>query len=54
MPGGTATCVDVPVSGGTKQYCVFADGVLARFVGADVTIDVTEHRAEVDESLFVV
>ena len=54
MPGGTASCVDVQVSGGTKQYCVFPDGVLARFVGADVTIDVTDHRATVDESLFVV
>jgi hypothetical protein len=54
MPGGTASCVDVPVSGGTKQYCVFDDGVLARFVGADVTIDVTDRQPTVDESLFVV
>jgi hypothetical protein len=53
-PGGPASCVDVPVSGGTKQYCVFDDGVLARFVGADVTIDITGRRPTVDESLFVV
>jgi hypothetical protein len=54
MPGGTATCVDIPVTGGTKEYCAFADGVLARFVGADVTIDVTGYRTAVDESLFTV
>ena len=54
VPGGTATCVDVPVTGGVKQYCVFDDGVLARFVGADVTVDVTGYRQVVDESLFVV
>lgn len=54
MPGGTATCVDIPVTGGTKQYCAFADGALARFVGADVTIDVTDYRSAVDESLFTV
>ncbi|MBI5089775.1 MAG: hypothetical protein HZB15_13210 [Actinobacteria bacterium] len=54
VPGGTATCVDIPVTGGTKEYCSFADGALARFVGADVTIDVTDYRAAVDESLFTV
>jgi hypothetical protein len=52
VPGGTATCVDIPVTGGTKQYCAFADGVVARFVGADLTLDVTDYRAAVDESLF--
>jgi hypothetical protein len=54
MPGGTVSCVDVPVTGGTKQYCVFDDGALARFVGADVTVDVTGYRPIVDESLFAV
>jgi hypothetical protein len=54
MPGGTVNCVDVPVTGGTKQYCVFDDGALARFVGADVTIDVTGYRPNVDDSLFSV
>jgi hypothetical protein len=46
VAGLTATCVDVPVAGGTKQYCSLADGVLAKFVGADVLIDLTEYRPE--------
>ena len=39
IAGAAATCVDVPVTGGTKQYCAFDDGVLARYVGGDLTID---------------
>jgi hypothetical protein len=54
IAGTTATCVDVPVTGGTKQYCVFDSGVLARFVGGDVTIDATSYVQTVNESLFVV
>lgn len=54
LAGAPATCVDVPVTGGTKQYCAFADGALARYVGGDVTIDVTAYRAAVDDSQFVV
>ncbi len=54
IAGATATCVDVPVTGGTKQYCVFDNGVLARFVGGDVTIDATSYALTVNESLFVV
>ena len=54
IAGTPATCVDVPVTGGTKQYCVFESGVLARFVGGDVTIDATSYLLTVDESLFVV
>jgi hypothetical protein len=54
IAGTTATCVDVPVTGGTKQYCVFDTGALARFVGGDVTIDATSFVLTVDESLFLV
>jgi hypothetical protein len=54
IAGTTATCVDVPVTGGTKQYCVFDSGALARFVGGDVTIDATSYLPTVNESLFVV
>jgi hypothetical protein len=54
IAGTTATCVDVPVTGGTKQYCVFDSGVLARFVGGDVTIDATSYAHTVNETLFVV
>jgi hypothetical protein len=54
MAGVTATCVDVTVTGGVKQYCVLDSGVLARYVGGDVTIDVTAYQPAVDDSLFVV
>jgi hypothetical protein len=54
VAGATSTCVDVPVTGGTKQYCAFDDGVLARYVGGDATIDVDSYETTVDESLFVV
>lgn len=54
IAGATATCVDVPVTGGTKQYCVFDDGVLARYVGGDLTIDADGYSATVDESQFIV
>jgi hypothetical protein len=52
VDGLTATCVDVPVSGGTKEYCAFDNGVIARFVGGDVTVDLTHYTSEFDESLF--
>ena len=54
VAGATATCVDVPVTGGTKQYCAFDDGALARFVGGDVTIDVNGYRPAVDDAQFVI
>ena len=52
LAGRTSTCVDVPVSGGTKQYCVFDNGVIARFVGADLSLDVLTTTDVVDEALF--
>jgi hypothetical protein len=52
IAGHVATCVDVPVSGGTKTYCVFADGVLARFLGGDVTIEMASYLPTATESLF--
>ncbi|MFZ4809810.1 MAG: hypothetical protein ACOYL9_00560 [Ilumatobacteraceae bacterium] len=45
IAGVAATCVDVPVSGGTKQYCVLPDGVIASFVGGDVTLTLTSYAA---------
>jgi hypothetical protein len=54
VAGATSTCVDLPVTGGTKQYCVFDDGVLARYIGGDLTLDVDTYSSTVDESLFVV
>ena len=53
VAGQQATCVDVALSGGTKQYCALADGVLARFVGADVTVDLTSYQPTADPALFI-
>lgn len=52
--GNTATCVDVPVSGGTKQYCSLLDGVVSSFVGGDVTVTMTSYVAQGDPSLLSV
>jgi hypothetical protein len=49
--GNPATCVDVPVSGGTKQYCSLLDGVVSSFVGGDVTVTMTSYVAQGDPSL---
>lgn len=50
--GQEATCVSVPVTGGSKVYCVTATGVLAAYQGPDVLIELTEYSAEVSEHLF--
>jgi hypothetical protein len=49
--GNPATCVDVPVSGGTKQYCSLLDGVVSSFVGGDVTVTMTSYVAQGDPLL---
>ncbi|MCU1360452.1 MAG: hypothetical protein JWN99_1741 [Ilumatobacteraceae bacterium] len=54
IAGATATCVDLPVTGGTKQYCAFDDGVIARYVGGDLTLDADTYDQKVDELLFLV
>lgn len=52
VAGQTATCVDVAVAGGTKTYCALDSGVLAEFVGADVTIELTGYSPEPDTTTF--
>ncbi len=52
LAGRSATCVDLPLDGGTKEYCAFSNGALARFVGADITIDVVSISDTVDETQF--
>ena len=52
IAGVSATCVDVAVSGGTKQYCVLSDGAVARFRGADIELDLISYSPAVDETLF--
>jgi hypothetical protein len=47
-----ALCVDVPVTGGTKVYCALESGVLARYDGADLFIELTRADPIPDESAF--
>jgi hypothetical protein len=47
-----ATCVDVPVVGGTKTYCALDNGVLARYDGNDLLIEMTAISDTPDESKF--
>jgi hypothetical protein len=50
--GQPALCVDVPVTGGTKVYCATESGVLARYDGADLLVELTTIDGNVDESAF--
>lgn len=52
IAGQQATCADVPVSGGTKTYCVLDSGVLARYDGADLQIELTNVSNVADETKF--
>jgi hypothetical protein len=52
IAGASATCVDVQVTGGVKQYCVLADGTIARFEGADIDLELRSYQPVADESLF--
>lgn len=47
-----ALCVDVPVSGGTNTYCALSNGVLARYDGNDLFIEMTAYGDFVDETAF--
>lgn len=52
LAGQPAVCVDVPVTGGTKQYCALASGQLARYDGNDFLIEITGYATTADESAF--
>lgn len=52
IAGQTATCADVPVSGGTKTYCALDSGVLARYDGADLAIELVTVTDVPDETQF--
>ena len=52
IAGQVARCVDVTVSGGTETFCAVESGVLAKFRGADVEIDLTSYSPQPDDSLF--
>ena len=52
IAGQSATCVDVPVPGGTSIFCVLAGGPLARIDDGAVEVVLTQYVPAVDESLF--
>lgn len=49
-----ATCVDVPVTGGTATYCALDSGVLAKLDDGDVQITLTLYGQVVDPNAFVI
>ena len=51
IAGQPATCVSVPVGGGSKVWCALDSGPLASYQGPDVVITMTDFRPEGDESL---
>ena len=50
--GQQALCVDVPVTGGTVSYCALSNGVLARYDGNDLFIEMTAYSDFPDEAAF--
>ncbi len=52
IAGQPATCADVPVSGGTKTYCALDSGVLAKYDGNDLLIELTAFSDVPDETRF--
>ena len=52
IAGQSATCVDVPVAGGTSVFCVLAKGPLARLDDGAVAINLTQFAPTVDEASF--
>jgi hypothetical protein len=52
IAGQQATCVDVPVPGGTSVFCALTNGPLARLDDGAVSINLTRYVQAIDESLF--
>ena len=48
-----ATCVDVPLVGGTAVYCSLANGILAKLDDGDVLVTLTMYADEADLAAFV-
>ncbi len=45
LAGQTASCIDVNVTGGPAVYCVLGNGLLAKLVDGDITIDIQSYGA---------
>jgi hypothetical protein len=48
-----ASCVDVPVTGGTAVYCVLDSGIVAKLDDGDVLVTLTLYGDIVDQAKFV-
>lgn len=53
VAGEAATCVTIPITGGSSTYCALDSGPLARLDAADVAIDMTTYSPAAAESLFL-
>jgi hypothetical protein len=53
IAGQTATCVDVPVTGGVAVYCALDSGLLAKLDDGDVSVTLTLYGGTVDENNFI-
>lgn len=52
IAGQSATCVDLPVTGGVSVFCALTNGPLAKLDDGAVKIELTQYTPAVDESLF--
>lgn len=54
IAGQSATCVDVPLPGGTAVYCALDNGVVAKLDDGDVLVTLTLYGGVVDPNAFVI
>lgn len=52
IAGQPVQCVTIGVPGGSVQYCVMANGVVARIIDSDVTVELTSYTDTTDPGAF--
>jgi hypothetical protein len=52
IAGQPATCVEVPFAGGNETYCALDSGAVALWDGADLHVELTNYRSDLDEAAF--